>query len=95
MKKIRNDSAKKLLKRKYVQSIGKDLTDRQKEVIKLLQKKEVLITNETGIAVTCGNNVKRVTTHPFYNLVNQGLVHRQTEWPHNYVLSTIGERIKV
>jgi hypothetical protein len=95
MKKIRNVSAQRSEMRSNLQSISRSLSNRQKEVIKLLQNKEVLITDERGILITCGDDIKKITLHPFYNLVNKGLVFRQTESPFNYVLSTTGKRIKV
>ncbi len=79
-----------------LKSISKSLTNRQKEVIKLLQNKEVLITDDKKkVFVTCGNDARKVTLHSFYNLVNSGLVLHQTEWPFNYVLSNTGEIINV
>ena len=77
------------------QSISRSLTNRQKEVIRLLQNKEFLITNKKGVFVTCGNEIKKITMHSFYNIVNKGLVCHQTEWPFNYVLSDTGKIIKV
>lgn len=80
-----------------IKSISNGLTNRQKEVVKLLQNKEVLLTdNKNKVFVTCGNgNTKKVTPHLFYNLVNKGIVHHQNEWPYNYVLSETGKIIKV
>lgn len=95
MKKNGNASVRKAVNTTDLQFISRSLNSRQKEVIKLLQNKEVLITDERGILVTCGDDTKKITLHPFYNLVNEGLVFRQTKWPHNYILSTTGKRIKV
>ena len=75
--------------------ISRKLSTKQKEIIKLLQNKEVLITNEKGIIITCGNETKKVTLHAFYNLVNKGLIFHQTKWPFNYILSRTGETIKI
>lgn len=76
--------------------IVRGLTNRQKEVLKLLQNKEVLIIdNRRNVFVTSGNETKKVTPHLFYNLVNKNLVYHQTEWPFNYVLSPVGKIIEI
>jgi len=89
-------SAKELDPTLDLKSISISLTNRQKEVLKLLQKKEVLIIDSRSkVFVTCGREAKKVTPHLFYNLVNKNLVYHQTEWPYNYVLSPIGKIIKI
>ncbi len=95
MKKIGNLSAKKTEIKSDMQFISKRLTNRQKEIIRLLQNKEILMVDERGILVTCGKETKKITPHPFYNIVNRGLVFRQTEWPYSYILSVTGAAIKV
>lgn len=72
------------------------LSKYQREIIQLLRNKEAIITDEKrNFIVTCGSNTKRVSIPTLYQLVTKGLVHRQTEWPINYILSPIGKRIKV
>jgi len=77
--------------------ISKSLTNKQKEVIRLLQNKENFITNnhKGNIFVTCGNNTRKVAPHTFYSLITKGLVISQTESPFSYVLTAIGEIIEV
>jgi len=75
--------------------IIKSLSQKQKEIIKLLQKNEAIITNKKTIFVTCGREMKKVTLPSFYNLVNRGLVLQQTEYPFRYVLTRTGEIIEV
>lgn len=77
-----------------LKNISKRLTNKEREVIKLLQNKEVIITNKKKVLVTCGNDTKKVSMPVFYNLVNKGLVYHQTEWPFSYVLSSAGKIIK-
>lgn len=76
-------------------SISKKLTGRQKEVLKLLQRKEVIIVNKKKVFVTKGNDTKKITPHSFYNLVNRGLIFHENKSPNNYVLSTTGKIIRV
>jgi len=73
------------------------ITKEQRKVIRLLQNKEVLITNdiEKKFFVTQGNEVKKIRIDTLYNLVNAGLVFRQQQAPFHYILSTEGEMIKV
>ena len=78
-----------------LQLISNGLTINQKEVIRLLQNKEVLITNNLDVLITCGTDTKEVTQHSLYFLVKKGLIFLQTEWPFSYVLSASGEIIEV
>ena len=96
METIKKISSNELTPKLDLKFISRNLTNRQKEILKLLQNQGVLIIDSNrNVFVTCGNEAKKVTPYIFYNLVNNNLVYHQTEWPFNYVLSPVGKTIKI
>lgn len=71
------------------------LTKTQKEIVKLLQNKGVILSDEKSISIAQGNKLRNIPVPTFVSLIDNGIIFRRNESPFNYLLSSFGKTVRV
>lgn len=77
------------------ESATSSLTKTQKEIVKLLQNKGVILSDEKRILIAQGNKLRNIAVPTFVSLIDNGIILRRNKSPFNYLLSSFGKTVRV
>jgi hypothetical protein len=77
------------------ESVTNSLTKTQKEIVKLLQNKGVILSDKKSISIAQGNKLRNIAVPTFVSLIDNGIILRRNKSPFNYLLSSLGKMVRV